>query len=255
MNAINITGSETTQKGTVKLYENPFGNGQKYYGKVERNTVDSRTLLTKIQKKNAGTSLHAIQEAMGLLKEVVLDSLAEGEAVNLLDLLTIYIGVDGKIEGQAIQTKEGKTPFTVKITPTELLKDAVSKIAVKNIELADTNPKIASVFDRFTQTENSTVSIGKEVRLTGERLKLSGEESAVYLCPLNEKNDIKEDESTWIKCSNLTCNTLSKIEFYVPEETEPAEYRVVVRSYSTANGQTGRSRKQAVSEIINAVKN
>lgn len=45
--------------------------------------------------------------------------------------------------------------------------------------------------------------------LKGERLKLLGEKSAVYMCPLDEKKQITEDESAWIKCTAVTHNSLS----------------------------------------------
>lgn len=197
-NVVNITAQDAEMNGSVLLYENAFKNGSAYYGKYDRKLINSRVLYARIQKKNAGTTLHEVQKIVGMLKEVILEAIESGEAINLLDLMTVYIAVNGKIEGSSIENGN-KAPLSVKITPSTILKDAVKNISIKNIDYASVDMKIERIFNRFTQTYDGTITQSAEVQLEGSRLKIKGEQAGVWLCPIDENGKVTNDESEWIK--------------------------------------------------------
>ena len=70
-NYINTTFEDSGKSGRITLYANPFGNGAEYYGRFERNTVSSHTLIARIQKHKAGTNELAVQQIAGFIKEEI----------------------------------------------------------------------------------------------------------------------------------------------------------------------------------------
>ena len=249
-NDVNIIAEDIEMNGSIHLYENGFKNGAAYFGKYDRKLVSSRVLYARIQKKNAGTSLHEVQKIVGMLKEVILESIKAGEAVNLMDLMTLYITVNGKIEGKSIESGN-KLPLGVKITPSALLKEATKDISIKNIDYASVNMSIERIFNRFTQEYDGTITKCAEVQLEGKRLKLGGEYAGVWLCPADEKRQIASDESLWIKCPRITKNTLKFLSFYVPADVqENARYRILVKTYWKNCSGSLKESKEALSDIV-----
>ena len=71
--ALNTNFSDSVKYGKIVLYENHLLNGNDgYYGRFERRTIDTNTLIARIQQRKAGTNELAVQQIAGFLKEEVL---------------------------------------------------------------------------------------------------------------------------------------------------------------------------------------
>ena len=81
-----IDYEDSDGKGTVTLVANPFGKGGKYYARFDRTTVNIDHLIARIQKKEVGTNAIMAKHFASLFKAEILEALARGEAVNVLDL-------------------------------------------------------------------------------------------------------------------------------------------------------------------------
>ena len=228
-----------------------MGDSSVNYGRFARRTVNTNTLIARIQKRKAGTNELALQQSAGFIKEEILEALAAGEAVNILDTGTMYIALNGKISNGSIDSGD-KQQFIVKFTPSKLAQAAVADLGVAEMTQSDTSPVISSVTDDFTQSTDGTLSAGKLVILSGERLKIAGEGSGLYLCPLTSKEAPVEDESKWISCSVITKNLPRTVAFYVPEEAESGvPYKILLRTYSIGTSSyTGKTVKEAVSGVV-----
>lgn len=249
-NVVNITAQDAEMNGSVHLYANTFKNGVDYYGKYERKLINSRVLYARIQKKNAGTNLHEVQKIVGMLKEAILESLEAGEAVNLMDLMTVYIAIDGKVDGMSIENA-GKPPLSVKITPSSVLKEAVKNISIKNIDYASVEMSIERIFNRFSQNYDGTITQNAEVRLEGKRLKIKGEKAGIWLCPADSNGNINSDESSWIKCPVITQNTIKYLGFYVPTEAAAGEqYRIMVKTFWLNSERELKTPKTIMSDVV-----
>ena len=223
--------NDVEAQGKIVLFKNYLEKGNSFYGRFSRKTVTTRTLIARIQARKAGTNELNVQEIAGFLKEEILTALRNGEAVNVMDLGTMYITTKGTFNGSSFVTKDGSKPLQVKFTPSRLTQDSIANIQVTDISTADVGMKIRSVMDRFTNVENSSISIGKEVCLRGSLLKVAGDDGGVFLCPVDAEENPVSDRSLWIPCPTITDNTLTRLGFYVPDEAEDGgKYKILVRT-------------------------
>lgn len=253
-NTITTQFEDSTNSGIIKLYKNPFNNGAEYYARMKRLTVDSQALIARIQKRKAGTNEIILQQNVGFLKEEILEALRSGEAVNILDLGTLYIAPNAKYDGANLDPN-GKQLFNVKFTASTLLQNAVSKLGVNEISYADTTPLISAVTDKFTENTDGILTAQKEVHLCGKRLKLANDEqNGVYLCPLDEKQNIVSDESLWLKSPKVTRNTQKYVDFYLPSEAQSGtQYRIAIRTSFLRGERTTKTIRLAVSPVVTVV--
>jgi len=236
--------------GKITLYANKLSNGRNFYGKFERNTINTNTLIARIQKRKAGTNELSLQQTAGFLKEEILEALSRGESVNVLDLGTMYPSIQGRYNGKTFDPGE-KQLFTAKFTPSQIANSALSKVSIKEISVADTSPLITSVINLLTGKADGILSKGKSVHLDGERLKIDGEKGGVFLCPLNENKEPVQDESTWIPCPIITRNAGKNLEFFLPDELESgAEFRILVRTYYLKKDELTKTAREGLSETV-----
>ena len=223
--------SNAEAKGRITLFKNYLDDGNGYYGKFNRNTVTTRTLIARIQARKAGTNELNVQEIAGFLKEEILAALRNGEAVNVMDLGTLFIATKGKYDGSSFAAEGGRPPLQVKFTPSGLTQGTVENIRIEDVRLSDAAMRIQSVLDRYTGEENRIVTVGKEVSLKGELLKVGGTDSGVFLSPVDGDGNASQDRSTWLRCEKLTRNGSRDLCFYIPDSVVPETgYRILVRS-------------------------
>ncbi len=176
-----IDYEDSDGKGTVTLVANPFGKGGKYYARFDRTTVNIDHLIARIQKKEVGTNAIMAKHFASLFKAEILEALARGEAVNVLDLGTLYIKANCVIAGSSPETvvTEG---FQVKFTSSKRLNDAVAKIGIKKIVTADSGPVIGNMTDLYTGRTGTLFTAGKSVRIEGMRINYRGIRRHLF-CP------------------------------------------------------------------------
>lgn len=249
--------NDVEAQGKIVLFKNYLEKGNSYYGRFNRKTVNTRTLIARIQARKAGTNELNVQEIAGFLKEEILTALRNGEAVNVMDLGTMFIATKGKYNGSSFVTSDGSKPLQVKFTPSRLTQETIGNIRVTEISTADEGMKIHSVTDRFTGAEDSVISLGRELLLKGIRLKLSDSDGCgAFFCPVDADDNPVSDKSQWIKASVITENTSGKLGVYVPEELEEGRnYRMLVRTdYSSGKGKKLGFVREAWSPVVTARK-
>ena len=253
-----ITVSKTTVidyedsdgKGTVTLVANPFENGGKFYAKFDRTTVNIDHLIARIQKKEVGTNAIMAKHMASLFKAEILEALSRGEAVNVLDLGTLYIKTNGTIKGDTPET--ASIPgFQVKFTCSKVTNNAVSALGIKKIVMSATTPVIGTMTDLFTDEETSEFTAGKAVRIEGDRLKVMGDEGGVFFAPATDKGIPVADEGQWIKVDKLIHNRSKVLEFFLPASlVSDTPYCIVIKTNSTKGNTTRKSYSVVSSGIV-----
>lgn len=250
MNELNTTFTEPSKNSRVNLYVNPFNKENGYYGRIAREIISFPTIAAHIHKQNTGMSELTLQNAATLIKAEVLDSLRSGKAVNLLDLGIMYLSPNGKFKGKTVDNDK-KQAFSVKFTPSKAVQDAVSDVGSKEIQIPETGPVIESVTNQFTQKTDGTVSAGKTVLFSGERLKVEGEDSGIFLCPVDENENLVPNEDEWLKCEIVTRNVQKYVEFYVNAKARPEKkYKFLLRTYHSHGKTPSKNAKEVVSETV-----
>ncbi|MCR5761909.1 MAG: DUF4469 domain-containing protein [Treponema sp.] len=249
---LSTTFKNAGSNGRITLYANPFDNGSQYYGRFERNVVDTKVLIARIQNRKAGTNELAVQEIAGFLKEEILQAVRNGEAVNVMDLGILYIVPNRKFDGMSMEQSSAPA-LAVRFLPGSTLRNAVSGIQIKEIKLAETPRLIREVIDKYTGRTDGVISAGKFAVIKGMKLKVEGENSGLYLCPLDAQEN-PADEESWIKCDELGANTSGTLEFFVPSGLEKGKkLKALIRTHYCSNNYSSKEMKDIWSDVITVI--
>lgn len=225
-----ITFDDNGGKGTLTMYKNPFKNGRKYYARFDRDTITMEQVIARIQKRELGTNALMVQHITGLIKAEILEALSRGEAVNVLDLGTLFITADASAESgnTADLTVAG---FSAGFTPSALTNSTLKSLSVRKVTISDNSPSIEQLFDTYTEEVCDEFPAGTRVRVAGSHLKLGGETHGLYLCP-SDGGGIQDDETQWtpIEENLLKVNLARKIEFIIPCGQAAGPYRILLRT-------------------------
>lgn len=245
-----IDFADSKAKGTVTLVANPFDNGQKFYAKFDRATVNIDNLIARIQKKEVGTDAIVAKHFASLFKKEILEALARGEAVNFVDLGTFYIAPAGKLQGDTPDTAK-INGFQVKFTASKQFNEAVSNVEIKKVNMSNTDPILGVMTDLFTGEQDSTFTAEKVARIEGSRLLVSGDEGGVFFAPVDEKEEPVKDETQWIKAENLICNKAKVLEFFLPSGLSVGTpYSIVIKTNHSTGKKTRKCYSLAYSGIV-----
>lgn len=231
---------------SVTLHENNFTKDGTYYATVSRNTASFKNILSEIAEDNKGMDPFMLQFAAILIQKKILKFLEQGKAVNVLDLGTMYIALKCNAKGKSDVQENGN--FYIKFTPSSIANNAISSLSVDKIVYADGSPEITDL----STNETSSVSKGKPCRISGNRLKLGGENSGIYFALIDSNGKITSEESSWIKVplENVFRNKPSELNFFVPDTLEQQNYRIILRTAYLGKDKTRKTIVEATSNAI-----
>jgi len=237
---------------SVTLRKNQFSaNENSFIGRVTRNTVTLENLIASIAEKNEGVSPYMIQHVANLLGTEMLRACQNGNAVDLLGMGTMYIGIAGTVSGE--NPGESSIPgFKISFTPSSKAQEAVDNLKVDKVIIADSNPVLNRIINTFNQNDNRILSKGKGVKVTGSRLKIVGEDAGIWFAPLDADGNISKDESSWLQVSKETVssNKPKTLEFYVPDAITEADYKLVIRTRYCSGDKELKSPVTAISKTV-----
>ena len=247
----NIIYSDTEGSGNLTLYKNHFDKGGKYYARFDRRNVTIDNLIARTQKKDIGVNAITAKHILSLIKAEIIEALQRGESVNLMDLGTFYIAASGT-SGNTAETAEIKK-LLVKFTSSKETNEAVAKLEINKIVIADSSPSIDSVTDLFTGLNDGTLTSKKAARLDGGRLKISGSDGGIFFAECDTDGIYSEDESLWHKVNpeSIMRNLSKTLEFFLPESLEIGKsYRIILRTNSRKGNEDKKTFVSAVSDIV-----
>lgn len=220
------------------FYENTLPSGKRYYGKFGRNTVDVTTIIARMKEKGVTMRSMDILSVLDAYKEEVRAAIKNGESVNMLDMVTAYIASVGSVD--SITGEDSEITLTVKATASKELKSLVKDVKVVRKEVKDTSPVIENIYDQYSEKnlndEDFSLTANMAVTLTGSSLKLAGDDSGVFLAPVDENDALVSAEGQWLKSPIIQTNLPRTVSFYLPKSAKAdTKYRIVLRT-SYVNG-------------------
>ena len=223
---------------SVTLRKNQFSDAENsFVGRVTRNTVTLENMIASISEKNEGVSPYMIQHVADLLGDEMLRSCQNGNAVDVLGLGTMYIGVAGCVTGD--NPGESSIPgFRLGFTPSPKAQETLDSLKVDKVVIADSSPVLDRIINVFDQNEERRLLAGKGVKIIGSRLKVAGKQSGIWFAPVGGDGVVSKDEGGWtpVVMETVSCNKPKSLEFYVPDGLADGNYGIVVRTrYCTAN--------------------
>jgi hypothetical protein len=185
-------------------------------------------LVDRILKIGAGLTRSDVVSVLEAEKQVVSDIIADGGAVNT-ELFNAFPSISGVFDSPDAPFDHTKHKINIKLHPGVVLRSAVSSVKPKRIAAVLTGTIITAVTDLKTGAINSTLTPGRDVKLSGSKLKIAGTEADVGLYFVPETGDpIKVD------LSDLVINNPSEIIAVIPA-LNAGTYRVrIITQYSTS---------------------
>jgi len=98
--------------------------------------------------------------------------------------------------------------------------------------MATTGTVVNTVFDMLSATENSRITPGGGVNLSGTRLKIAGDHPAVGVSLVHSETNIV----TRISFPSIMVNTPSRLSFIVPTELAPGDYKLSICTQFSPSG-------------------
>ena len=239
-------------KLVIALHTNPFSSEKKnYIGSIPRDTLTISNLAARVKDGDRGLDEYTVLKSAGLLKKECLGAIRRGQAVNLLGLCTMFIAPEGTVDGTNPSAALSQK-LALHFNPTAEARDAVSGLKITKVIVNDGQPQIDGMLRLPGEEISNTFTTGKAIRLTGTRLKISGEDSGLYLCPADENGTISEDKSDWIQIpeSQFACNKPGKLEFFIPDDIAEGSYRIKLRTFFCSGKKDLKSAISTVSDVI-----
>lgn len=243
---IKLTETQAGRVG-VRLQVNQFAkDSANFYGKVERFTLSAQNVLDGIADALPLIDTGTAAGVLNAYANIVLKALGAGNAVKFGELGVFYIASKGTVE------KDGEKPeLTVKFTASKALRNAVQNVEISTSAYSAVSGKITFVTDVTTGKTDGTITSGGSAWVEGSGIKVTGDDSGIWIAPVAENNSPVADESKWLKTEgDPVCNTPTKLLFALPLLESGANYRIVLRTRCT--GRSGYVRK-AVTEIISEI--
>lgn len=232
-------------KVTVKLQKSNLKaplDQEIHYGQVEQRRFTMENAIADIEDKKLVTLPKEVVWLVATqLSQVLLHRLSQGYAIDLLNLGTLRLAVEGKIDS-ATTNKELSNKLAVSFSPSRHAKKAIKDIKVEGI--TKPNPShfiqsiesLAPVVEQEKLTEKGifpTIMSQHLARLKGRAIKIGqGEEHGVYFIP-HPRQEIEKHH--WYKSPLVVTNKPKEVIFTVPQ-IKPGKYQLVLVTNISASG-------------------
>jgi hypothetical protein len=162
-------------------------------------------------------------------KQVVSDIIADGGAVNT-ELFNAFPSISGIFDSPDAPFDHTKHKINIKLHPGVVLRSAVSSVKPKRIAAVVTGTVITAITDLKTGTINSTLTPGRDAKLSGSKLKIAGTEADVGLYFVPDTGDpIKVDPS------DLVVNNPSEVIAVIPALNAGTYCVRIITQYSSSS--------------------
>lgn len=234
-------------EGNVNVFlSNNSLDARSYVVRVERSTVKLENIITEITSNYTGLDPYTIEHAVGLVQDQIIKYLKEGKSVDIMELGRLYPAAKGTVSRDNPQVADLPS-LTLRFKPSKKAADALAAVSAGSFMVRAPEPEISSVVSLKEDAEEGELCRGRQVRVTGAKLKVAGSEGGVFFVPQGADGLPCKDEGEWIKAagsSYLPRNYPKTLEFGIPEDTQDGvPYFVAVR---TAYSPSGRLRREAV---------
>jgi hypothetical protein len=229
----NLMSSVEKNKIIVELYELPVSKQQgELFGRaVSTKSLNEDDLIDIAVNQRTEFNRSTFRAVLDILKDVAAAQLVNGAAVTF-GLSHYNIAVNGIFNGEDTDWDKSKHELSLRITPIEPLRKRLKNTEVQVRGMAGTGSVVNKVYDMLSDAENSRITPGGSVIVSGTRLKIAGDdaENGIYLVQTETNQIIR------IPITAVPVNTPSKLGFIVPATLTPGEYKLSVTTQFSPSG-------------------
>ena len=195
---------------------------------IANENLDSLTKIAVARRTDLNPE--TIRSSFILLKDIAIERLLAGASVNF-GLGHFNLGVNGVFIGDNAQWDSTKHSLSVTVSPTAELREAVRAVKVNVRGMATSGTVINSVIDVASGEENTRLTPGGAVNLTGSKIKIAGDSPICGIVLTNEDTGV----GTGIPMNTIAINNPSKITFVVPTALPSGNYKLsIVTQFSNS---------------------
>jgi len=223
----------TNEKGSiiVELYDLPLtGRKDDRYGRVVTSkSLTENDLISIAVSRRTDLSATSLQASMNILGDIAIEQIANGASVSF-GLGYFNLGVNGVFIGNDARWDNAIHSLSVRVTPSAKLRNSVQACKVDVRGMAVSGAVINVVTDVTSGEVNSRLTPGGGVKLTGTKIKISGDHTLVGIRLTNQATA----EVIAIPETALLLNEPKKIIFITPTTLLSGDYRLsITTQYSS----------------------
>jgi hypothetical protein len=185
-------------------------------------------IINRIMEIGAGLTRSDVVSVFEAEKQVIARIIADGGAVNT-ELFNAFPSISGVFETPDEPFDPTKHKVHIKLQGGVVLRAAVAEIRTKRVAAVVTGTVITAVTDLKTGALNSTITPGRDVKISGVKLRIAGPEPEVGLYFVPEAGD-----PVLVDISDVVVNNPSELIALVPS-LAAGTYRVrIITQYSSS---------------------
>jgi len=215
----------TTEKSSVivELYDLALTERKddRFGRVVTTKSLSENDLVNIAVSRRTDLNATTLKASMEILKEIAIEQIANGASVNF-GLGYFNLTVNGVFIGDHAKWDSSQHSLLVNSTPTAGLRDAVKATTVDVRGMAVSGPVINKLTDVGSGEENTRLTPGGGVNLTGSKIKVEGDAPGVGISLINQATE----EVIPIPQTSILVNEPSKITLLVPATLAPGDYKL-----------------------------
>jgi hypothetical protein len=186
-------------------------------------------VIDRILDMGAGLTRSDVVAVFEAEKQVVSKIVEEGGAVNT-ELFNAFPSIGGVFEGPDVPFDHNRHRVKINLHPGVALRAAVQGVKTKRLAAALTGTVITSVTDLKTGSVNDQLTPGRDVKISGMKLKIIGNkaELGLYFMPLGGGAEVKVDPS------DIVVNNPSEVIAVIPSLPAGPYHIRIVTQYSSS---------------------
>jgi hypothetical protein len=189
---------------------------------VTTKSLNEDDLIRLAVARRTDLNASTLRASLDILKELAAEQLANGASV-YFGLGYFNLLVNGVFIGDHAKWDPAQHSLRVKATPSIEVRDVVKRIHVDVRGMAQSGIVINSLIDMMSGAENSYLTPGGGVNLTGARIRIAGD---------SPDNGIKLTDQygivTVIPAPSILVNEPSKVSFILPYDLNPGDYKLSI---------------------------
>jgi hypothetical protein len=186
-------------------------------------------LINRIMEIGAGLTRSDVLSVFEAEKQVIARIIADGGAVNT-EIFNAFPSISGVFETPDEPFDPTKHKVHIKLQPGTALRSAVAEVRTRRVAAVVTGTVITAVTDLKTGAINSTLTPGRDLKISGVKLRIAGKEGDVGLYFVPEAGD-----PVLVDITDIVVNNPSELIALTPA-LAAGTYRVrIVTQYSSGS--------------------
>jgi hypothetical protein len=163
---------------------------------INVSSYSQNDIIDRILNIGAGLTRSDVVSVIEAEKQVITGIIAEGGAVNT-ELFNAFPSISGVFDSPDEAFDHNKHKVRINLQPGTALRAAIAQVKPKRVAAVITGSIITAVTDLKTGSINSALTPGRNIKLSGSKLKIAGDKAEVglYFIPVGGGAEIKVDSS------------------------------------------------------------